>query len=370
MLVWLASMCIAASGPAVAAQPDPRCVALIDALERYEASISCLRWHERQYGPPSAAQGLNQWVLSLESERFVSQSWAYFMDCRVASAPPPDFAVSYERSTMFGNGSFVAAWDHERQSGSLANADPYMSGGPNVWRLMGRYCEPWRPMTAALLSAQLRSARELTWLEPTAEEPWPGLLATGAVNYGQVDVELRLDPDHGFAPRVINLYGSHPKRFLYEALITVEYTSAGGTWLPRVGLQASNYAMRIPDAANPLTEARRKDFELGASLVGLPDDVRSPELARWIGRFEAVHVLDAGEGLVVGPFLVFQDDESTFSPQVVVASGFVVNVPMTLEEMLDRLPAEGSYFDCTRLHRVTREQLSASIRQVFTGDFP
>ncbi|MFN0131305.1 MAG: hypothetical protein ACKVW3_02040 [Phycisphaerales bacterium] len=344
-------------------------------LEAYERSVRCVSWDQEEFSCPSTNTGggtlatFATWMLLQRSTLYASETREWFMRATKLIRDPPDVEgqpskVEQYEMLFFGDGAYRVTRSPATNRGMLTNSDVYSSGGANLWRLLGRYAEPGDPMRAATLSWRLGRARQHVALEPTSEEPWPGVIGVGAASEGVVDVEVRVDPERGGMPRVIRMHATRPGSYVYETLVVVEAVQVDGIWMPRVGIQASMYSKIVPNVDAPLSPDRQKDFELSRRLEGLPPDIVTPELKRWIDRLQIVEVLDRSRSIVIGPFSVFEPSETTFSPQIMVASNIRVNQPMTFDEMFRSLPPDADMFNGLTAERTTPAGIRASFDRV------
>lgn len=347
MLIWtahiggtIASLVLTGGvgGEPPGAVRDARAVALCRGLEAYENSIASLRWGQVWYAPPSRNRNLDRWIVGEESERYVDEFGNWFHVSRMfMNDGPPDWTVRYHHNLYFGSGAVRVASELDKGRGLVDDPDSFFAGGGNAWRAMGRFLEYSDFVRGRPASALMEDASGLEYLEPTESEPWPGVRAVGAVSGGLVDIEMRVDPDHGFAPRVIRT-PRRSDRASAELLVILELQDVDGVWIPRVGLTANYYTERVADPARCLPAEREKDFEAARSLNGLPSEAQSAELRRWIGEAQAVRVFDQAAGIVGGPLVCFNPDEAICSPNVFIVSWVRVNEPMTRDAMIGYLP--------------------------------
>lgn len=327
--------------------PPPVAV-LIDALEAYESSIECLSWHQTEYHPPAICRNRPEWMLLQVSDRYADVQWQSYLQIQHLILEPPNFDTSYLRMSYVQSGCQRVTFDRQQDTGMLTQPDHFFAGGCNVWRMMGRCADYERPMFSQPLAAYLRWASTLTWLDATEEEPWPGVRAEGAISRGWLDAEVRLDPEHGFAPRIIRMVRPSDG-LLVEAYIIVRYTMADGVWIPSLVIQGANYVDVVQEMAGnadaSLPPTHSGDFGLARSLAGLPEEMQSADVAFWIDRLVRVDILDRKAGLVTGPLVWLNPDEPLYAPAIATATDIRVNDPLHWDEALGSIPADGKMFN-------------------------
>jgi hypothetical protein len=325
---------------------DARVTALLAALTAYERSFDGVWWRQTTYAPPSANRNIPTWRFLEESERAIGLDWRFLHHTRHSIAERPDWKQSSFRAVYFGDNTrrVTAGLDPDDTQGMLTQPDFFFAGGCNIWRLLGHFTEYADPMRSRSLAEELVRASDLEYLAPVDDQPWPGVRARGGVSGGAMDAEVRLDPAHGFAPRVILLF-RRLDGALVEALVTLEYQQVDGVWIPSVGLQGCRYVEQVDDVDHAVTPERRADFDRAATMEGLPEPVRTPALRSWIERLQRVEVLDRTNSLATGPFVWYQPKTSVHSPQVMIVTEVKVNAFPDHDNLFRRLPPRTRMFN-------------------------
>lgn len=321
---------------------DPRAEALVAAMEGYEGSIESIAWKQNWYAPPCTAMRRPQWLLGEESDRYADSFWRWRQESRFFSADPPLFEVNYTKTMYFGDGQRRIALPESNWRGIVGDADGFFAGGCTLLRVLGRHLEYGNYEFGRRPSELMRLAVSLDYLEPTDQEPWPGVRGSGALSGGIVSLEVRVDPDHGFAPRRFRTVRDRDSA-TGELLLTVSYSQVSGVWIPNCAVCAQQYTQMVPDPDNPLSAAVQADFQQSRTLDGLPEACRSDDLARAIASGQRVRVIDAANKVVEGPMTCFRAEDGPFAPTVLKVSDVRLNGPMlSLDEMFAAVPPQAS----------------------------
>lgn len=329
-------------GPVAAARgADPRVDALVAAMEAYEGSIESVTWKQSWYAPPCTAMRRPDWLLGEESERYADSFWRWRQESRFFSTNPPLYEVSYRRVLYFGDGQRRVALPETDWRGIVGEPDGFFTGGCTLLRLLGRHLDYGNHEFGRRPSELMRQAVALEYLEATAEVPWPGLRGKGALSDGTVSLEVRVDPDRGFAPRRFRTIRDRDGA-TGEELFTVSYSQVDDVWIPSCGVCASPYTEVVSDPDNPLSPAVQKDFQQARTLDGLPEGCRSIDLAAAIASGQRVRVIDATNKIVEGPMACFRSEDGPYAPTVLQVSDVRLNGEVSLDEMFATLPPQAS----------------------------
>ena len=328
--------------------------ALVAALEVYEGSVRSLSWKEELYSPPHPAIDGRAWFRQDASERYIDQQGWSFLHTHPVEAEPGErgMIVTTASRVYFGDGSFSVRWGNDGNGGMLTTADSFFAIGPSLWRLMGRCYDRSEPLLARPLSVQLRASPALEYVGPSSAEPWPGLRARGGMNQGWLDVLVRLDPQHGFAPRSVRLTRQRDMVDV-EIEATLRYVQRGGTWIPSVGIMGLNYTTSLEAGKPLLSPERAQDVDAARSMAGLPEEIRSKDLADWIAALTKVEELGGSPRSGAGPLTCF--GEELLSPVVIVATDIEVNGFMSTDRMFKAIPPEARMYDGIAGHRTDVE---------------
>jgi hypothetical protein len=346
--------------------PDERATALLAALESYETSIESLQWEQDSYIAPSEDRRRHGWEVMERSTRYIDSGWRYFHRSTFSSIDPPArYEPTFDESLYFGNGIRCVTLNIENHRGMLTQPDGFSAEGCQIWRVMGRTLDYGNHVYSRPLYLALRDATSIEFLDSTPECPWPGLRAEGALFKGSIDVEVRLDPERGFAPRVIRTF-RRSDGLEMETLAALSYMLADGVWIPEITIQGTRTSVQAGvGALTELTDSHKRDVAVAVTMAGLPDNAKTPELRRWINEITLVTPL-ANPSLFSGPLGWNQQNEPLLSPQICVARNAHVNVTMTWDQMFAVLPDDGKFFSGLTGEWLTTQQ----VRETFMGLLP
>lgn len=264
--------------------PDPRVAALLDALEAHERSIENLHWKQKSYTPPNAHHKSAEWVLLETSERYVDSHWRWLHRSWHGICSPPEYVMAYPEALHFGDSNYRLSFGVENNQGVLTEPDGFFAGGCHLWRSLGRSMDYDDFNRTRAPSEFLRRAKELVYLEPTVDEPWPGVRGNNCFDRVLGDIEVRVDPEYGLAPRLFRSirrgYGT-----LSETLVVLEYQTVDGVSIPKVGINGANYDMIVQDVQSPLSKERLQEFDQIMVLTGLPDEARTEQAKSWVKNY-------------------------------------------------------------------------------------
>lgn len=245
-----------------------RVEALISGLEGYEASFEHVSWTQEYYIPPTLAKKRPHWLNLERSRRYADRSRRWFMDVQMLTADPPDYVISWDHSTQFGDGAMrVAANAAAPDRGIQGDNDGFFQGGASLLSLQGRFVEYGDFARGRLASAILRSGERTVYLPPTEEEPWPGVRSEGAIQ-GYTDLEMRLDPAREFMPCVVRTIRHHDGA-VGEVLSTLVSRRVRGISVPVRGIRAVNVLQVLDDPEHPASASVLSDFAAARTLAGL-----------------------------------------------------------------------------------------------------
>lgn len=349
----------------VSSDDTGRVDALIAALEKYEASIVSIAWKQHVYGPPTAAWKRPEWLLYDRSEKYIDERFRWYHVSEHVFTRAPDYVPTYRKSLFFGDGAVRITLDPERAQGMITNPDPFFVGDCSVWRLLGKYTDYANVMYPRPLYERLRNCEGCTLLMPTKDEPWPGVRGVGAGYPAWMDVEVRLDPQYGYAPRLIRAIRQNDKAVL-ETLVTLEYQQVSNDlWIPRVGLMGANYVTQVENIETPLIADRMADLEAAQQLKGLPPELVRADVVDWVKRLQAITIISPAQRLVCGPLTCFDARQVVSSPEIMIATEISVNTPRTVEEMCQVLPKEAKFFVGGTGRWVQGDQVPTVLRETF-----
>lgn len=343
MMHLLMAAALAVSGAAT----DPRVEAIVAAIAAYERSITAISWTERHFLPPSERdepeRSRLEWKGTSE-ERFVDEGWSWLL-WQPSSRPAAPGADPPHR-ILFGTAGLRVTGGFDRREGMLGLTDAYFASTAHIGRFLGRLFDEERPSAGRSLERLIWRVGSVEFVAPTDDMPWPGIRArTTPPNRFHMDIEVRIDPLLGGMPRAI--LQRTPDGQLSRHSVVVEARAVGGLWLPDVCAFGSCYRAPVDDVTTPVPERRRRDIERARSGVGLPAEVNTPEVRRWIERFTEVRVIDAASGIVRAPLTIDADDPLV-SPVLIVLERVELEPRPSIDELFDRLPAGARMFNgCT-----------------------
>lgn len=335
-----------------AAAHDGRVAALLAALETYDRSIRSLEWDQATYNPMSPGV----WILNSTRQAGVDRggNWYSRGEYAVFSGGDPDHPGNL-RSYFFGFGreERMFAMCPTLMEGMARDPDNDLAIELTPLRLLGRYVDfqDRRP-----LHILLAASTDLSFLEPTQDQPWPGLRATVPI-YGQpFRVEVRADPAHGYAPRAMSIHRADLDIPL-EAIETVKYKKHEGIWIPVVGALGCYSLWQVSDKPElrDRLESDRRSWSRRLELLGFSSRVRQsvPELPAAVGRLLRGGPIPGRDDLVYWPML-HPDETLTQSdlPQVVIVAPLAVNRDLPAHRFWIPLPSDRKFVDFFRNRRV------------------
>ncbi|MBL8764440.1 MAG: hypothetical protein JNM07_09250 [Phycisphaerae bacterium] len=350
-----AHLCVTASTPPAAPEGDPRAVALMRAFEALDSSIEVLRWRQVQYSPPAASLDNNQYWLAEESEYWVASDGTHRFQHTYSGMFEDTREWLHIAENYGGTRTRQVGWYFPDSSGSIKDSAHVVAAGPGPLRLFGRFIDYAIPYRSVTLTEQVRRAKDVQYLEPTSEEPWPGFRVNGQVNGGWLDVEMRVDPDHGFTPRLFRTIRHHDQ-WPIETLVALEVTPVGPFWLPARIVQGTTYLQKVEDVLDPLPAHHVKNIALARAMTGLPEELKSPSLAAWIERMTEVRIFNEETRVMFGPLSCFDSDNETAGPGIGVLAGYAVNEPLHESDLFEGFPPGGRIFNGCISRHVTVEQ--------------
>ena len=335
-----------------------RCGALIDALEAYEGSIESLRWKQISFTPPSSQLGQLQWTILEESERYRDQQWRWFHKSLFHGLETDTLSPVVLDSVYGGDGVLRLTLDERSGQGMLTKLDEFFAAGCHLMRSLGGAADFDDFVRARPLSVLLRSGKQLSYLAPGTLDPWPGVRSSEPVRSKWIDVEVRLDPEHGFIPRAVKIYD---KRYDEPAEINrvLTVTMAGDVWLPRTGVLMMYYFRTLEGEFSGVSPNRVHDFELAQRLVGLPQDLALPEIRSVLAEAQQVTLAGRDGTAIRAPLNYSASQEPLGSPQFYVAYGFVANAVIGLHDIAAQVPDNARMFDGLTGRMLSGEQTKA-----------
>jgi hypothetical protein len=296
------------------------------------------------------------------SQRYWDSSWRWSISEHRVSADPPDFEITYHDSIVACDGTQRLSWVPEHQKGMLTQPNDAPVGGTQLLRALGRSLDMDNLTFTAPMSSLLQHAKSTTFLSPTESEPWPGIHAEQVLEKFDVDVEVRLDPQHGFAPRVVRVIRPGDALIADEVLV-LSYQACDGVFVPRLTVQCGRYAQVVKDVASPISDQVLTDLAAALRLEGLPDELHTEEVRDAIAFTQRVLVLDEESRRVSGPMLVFDEGRELICPQIVVIEGVELNRRSRLRTAFDGVDPNGRIFDGFKREWTTMSKASAQLSE-------
>lgn len=338
--------------PAGARDEEAEVRALVAAIEGYSADTVALEWRQRTFIPPCELSHRAMWSLLESSERYMDERWNWGLSIsHRRSDPEDDWRVTFTEEVSLGNGSFRASADLDMGEGMLTEPIDFHVWGPTLWRCVGRLTDLRATRRGRSLPEVIAAASSPEYLAPTASEPWPGIRVRDAapISAGALDLEVRVDPEHGFCPRVIRLVRLGTGQIGEETRVLDVFEAEPGVWLPRIAIMHGYQAL---ERAPELPAERLLDFERANTLDGLP-------LAEFgVGdalRAQMREVIERGwnpREIVVGtvymPIGAGKADQEIVCPQVLFIGSAVVRPRAPLGGFADRIPTATRMFDGLR----------------------
>jgi hypothetical protein len=324
--------------------------ALLAALDAHDRSIEALVWDQLCYKSPSGT-----WICSNARRRGQEPSGAWFTNGGYLLWNPQDLSdqtVGQRNAHRcgFAQDERMFACDLRQNTGIVGegNSDHAAVSGPLHW--LGRFADFTR---ARRLAEYLGDAESLEYLPPSAHLPWPGLLARTIQNGQACVVEVRVDPDAGYAPRLI-LTTRPDLGVPVERLEVIRFSQASGVHVPTLGLRTVWALYSKADTPDLVNEAQRDqaDRERSFDLHGLPplpENLRV-RMTMALRAHSAIFDSPANPDLVAVPLGAVAAD-GAYMPEVVYASIASVNAPIPPLLLHVPLPAGATLYDFTRDRR-------------------
>ncbi|MCE7973841.1 MAG: hypothetical protein DYG92_05855 [Leptolyngbya sp. PLA1] len=349
MAVLVCSMAYGGQPPTAAPTGGPELRALVAAIEGYSADTAAVEWRQRTYLPPCQLAHRPTWSLLESSGRYMDERWNWGLDIRHRrSGPEDDWNVTFKEEVSFGNGGVRACADLDLDEGMLTEPTNFHVWGPTLWGCLGRLTDLQATRRGRSLPEVIAAASSREYLEPTASEPWPGIRARDAapISAGALDLEVRVDPDHGFCPRVIRLVRLGTGQVGEETRVVDVFEAERGVWLPRIAIVHGYEALeRVPE----LPPERLQDFERANSLEGLPlDEFGVGEALRGQMR----EIFEGGwkpGSIVIGtvylPIGAGRPDQEIVCPQVLFIESATLTPRTPLRRFADRMLSDTRMYD-------------------------
>ncbi|MBL8762913.1 MAG: hypothetical protein JNM07_01420 [Phycisphaerae bacterium] len=331
--------------------PDPDAgLALVRGFEAYDASIETISYRQVLYRCPSSNTPdpqLRRWFALNESERALSAQRHFVHHYTFHGYAEDEQAWLDLVARTAGDATWKIGWSVDEGRGILNQPDLMLPISASLTRMLGRFIDYGAPRESATLAEQLRAATRAAYLPPSEGEPWPGFRVDALINKGWVDVEVRVDPAHGFVPRLLRVLRHHDQ-FLIETLVAPEIADADGTWIPTVVIQCIREQHIVRDVAHPVPPGQAADMRLAPELEGLPEPLRTPEVRAWVARLSIVGIADAEKRLADGPTGFWSDDTEVSQPQIARVTDVRVNRAWDTGDYFAGLDPAGRMFNgCT-----------------------
>ncbi|MFZ2874114.1 MAG: hypothetical protein WAZ94_06495 [Phycisphaerales bacterium] len=345
--------------------------ALVAAIEGYSADTSAVSWRQRTYIPPCHLASRPAWSLLETSERYMDERWNWGLSIHHRrSDPEADWAVTFKEEVSFGNGCFRAAADLDLGEGVLTEPIDFPVWGPALWRSIGRLTDLQATRRGRSLPEVIAGASTREYLAPTELEPWPGVRARDAapLSSGSLDLEVRVDPEHGFCPRLIRLVRLGTGQVGEETHVVDVFEVEPGVWLPRIAIVQGYQGLgRLPE----LPPERLQDFEQANTLDGLPLDEWRVDGARRARMGDIVARGWVPGRIIVGtvymPVGAGLPDQEIVCPQVLFIESASLGPRAPLREFAGRIPPETRMFDGLRGVWSTWREMSPEAKRLL-GD--
>lgn len=351
-------------------EPADDAAALIDALEAYESSLGVVAVKFESFTTPSVEWKRPEWLLLEQSTKLSGDTPFSFLDQRFLAVDEPDYVTAYTHGMYVDSQGLRATWSFDANRGMLTQHDDYLATGVHPFRALGQSLDYRHLRFSRPASMVLRDDPSPRFLPADEQCPWPGVLAQ-RVTDGGWDVEARLDPEVGFAPRWIKVT-RRSDGLLAEDMRVIEYRQAGDTWFPSICVLAQNYAQIVEDVDHPLSGSRSADFGRSASLRGLPDELQREDVRSAVESMQRVRILDRATRRVQGPFLVFDEGEPLFAPQIVLVREVDVNASVVqfAAKIFDPVPATAEMYNGLTGQTETAGKVLGLYRSLFPSLWP
>lgn len=345
---WCLALLVAESEPVGMTRADVRVDALLEGLVAYERTVERAAWSQETYVPPTSMMKRPAWLRMESSARYADERWRWYMDISMFATDPPDYRAVYHRSIQFGDGGVRYAAGENNGWKGVANAvDGFFIGGCTFETLRGRWLEYGNVQQSRSLPELIAIARRIDYLEPTQDQPFPGLLAVGALGDGYTSIEARLDPESGFMPVFIRTFRAHDGADC-EVIRVLDTELVEGIRVASIGVRES-WNFQLIGRDEPLVPGVvMQDFAASQELTGLQGRLSSSvaeSLRRSLRHAQDVRQVgtDGDRRIVTGPLSWRNKEYGPITPVVTFVSNVRLNADMTYAQMFGSVPAEGSY---------------------------
>lgn len=321
---------------------------ICDGLTAYERSIETASWEQETYIPPATGRNRSKWLLSERSRRCSDDRWRWFMDVTMASANPPDYVRTYDRSVQFGDGGVrFAAGENNDWAGVSNDLDGFFIGGCTLQTLSGRWLDYGNVRRSRRVSDLISSSRVVEFIEPTAQIPYPGVRGVGALGDGYTGIEVWVDPLRGFMPVRCRTFRHHDSASCEVMTVIESMEAEGGVHVPSVGVRAPIAFQQVPDGEPAASDVERNDIEASRGLDGLPrvDASWRDDLLGALQEGQAIIPLSrhGDRAIFAGPLGWRHDGKGPIAPLVIYVRHVRLNKPMRWDEMFATVPDHTSY---------------------------
>lgn len=320
---------------------EPRATVLLNAARAYEESLSCVQWKQSIYMPPKTGGLGPTWSVLQEATWFVDDAGTSGLRHLYHAVTDNGRGRMDNRATYLMVGGTRFTVDHDRKLGMFAALDGFAQSGTSLRMIMGHNLDLDNDLHSRGLVGIIDGAQSCEYLEPTKDEPWPGIRAIQVSPNYRADVEVRLDPAEGMAVRLIRTIDTGIGRAA-DYVVVLSYQRVGDVSVPRTLLHVLRYMEHVDDIEHPVSEVQAEDLAAARSMVGLPPDCADKLASKWIATATSIDVLDRETRKVEGPIACFRrgaaGKSGASSPQIAIISD-VRFEPPSLDEWLEAYQA-------------------------------
>lgn len=334
-------------------------------IESAERTFAMVEWSQTVYAPPTATYQRTEWVLGTQEDRFVSDGGTWGIREVGHYWDPEDKVDTVQSGFYFGAAGFRVTYDVAVKRGMLTTLDGYHTSGANMWKAMGQSLDLDHPLYPQSLSSLLRNAKQLEYIEPTPEYPWPGVRAFGISQRFMADAEIYVDPSHGGLIRRVRDRRPHDQVFVRD-LIVLDVQNLDGNWVPHTFGTLLRAVYPVDDLEHPFSEQIAKDIEMAVTMKGLPQDCQSELTIRWLRESMACQVVNRDRRHMSGPgkALARGKDASLYTPQIGVVNSIRLLDHAPTESWIANLPEDFTFASAQDDTRHSAQETSKTIGKI------
>ncbi len=333
---------------------DHRAQALVAALEIYDGSIRSVEWnvilHQTLVDGTWIRSNIRRNAIGEYGDWYTRAEYPYW------EAQDSDSGVLRVWRFQRANDERMFAVDTNVIDGKVGYNDNDMLAVASPFHFIGRYCDFERHSRLHEVFARASSVR---YSEPTADEPWPMISAVVPLFGTDVRFEVRVDAEHGYAPRIIRTIRDDIGVPI-ESLETIAYTRIDDAWVPQLGLRclysitSTQHDKNAWGTVHNAVSYRERSRE----LAGVAQGISAPDLTALrsaLERHQIYRVLESDPSLFFAP-LGATSASGSYSPELMMTKIYSFNKEIPEYQFFLPIPPSRTIYDFYRDNRLPFEQ--------------